>query len=927
MDEFIKGQRWISETEPELGLGKVLNTDNRFVEIIFPASSNTRKYSIKNAPLRRVLFNVGDQVKGRDGTVFTVEQIQDDDGIITYKSKEHQLPETELSDSISFTTPQDRLFTGQIDENYVFNLRYETLLHRSEILRSEIRGFTGGRVELIPHQLYIVNEVTSRYSPRVLLADEVGLGKTIEAGLIIHQMLLSERVSRVLVITPESLVNQWFIEMLRRFNLSFNIFNEERCKEMDETEPGINPFQEYQLVMCDLQFLINSPLRQQQINETEWDLLVVDEAHHLAWTPQKASIEYQVVEELAGRSKGLLLLTATPEQLGQSSHFARLRLLDPDRYYDLEKFIEETGQYKEIASLVERLINKEKLSTADQEILSEVLGKSKNKIKYDDKAENEKIIEALVDQHGTGRVLFRNTRSVMHKFPKRIAQPVCLEYPANGPKNTNPDKWWKTDPRIDWLVKFLEDLKGEKVLLICSAKSIVLAIDEALRDKSTVKTAVFHEDLTLIGRDRNAAFFAEKDGADILICSEIGSEGRNFQFAHHLVLFDLPVNPDLLEQRIGRLDRIGQKKEIQIHVPYIKGSAQEILFELYHYGLDAIEHSPHGSVNVFNHFNEKIIDALTKPAPFLENDARMLKDLVKDISIYSKKLRQSLEKGRDRLLELNSFRPEIGNKIVENIKKIDADNTLELYMDRIFEHFGIESDDIAERSYFISPSDLMFTEAFPGLPYDGVRISYDRKQALEREEIQFLTWEHPMVTGSMDLLLTSEHGNSSMVLLEGLKENKLILEAVFILECIAPDELQADRFLPPTPVRVMVNHRMEEEDLALAEIKKGMARINPDKVFSRPEITQTLLKFMLEKSEEFAEEKVDALINDSLEQMVSTLSYEAKRLIALKEVNPNVTEEEIEFAKERIASLHEHISSARLRLDSLRLICNDPDKW
>jgi ATP-dependent helicase HepA len=106
-----------------------------------------------------------------------------------------------------------------------------------------------------------------------------------------------------------------------------------------------------------------------------------------------------------------------------------------------------------------------------------------------------------------------------------------------------------------------------------------------------------------------------------------------------------------------------------------------------------------------------------------------------------------------------------------------------------------------------------------------------------------------------------------------------------------------------------------------------MARINPDKGFSRPEITQPLLKYMLEKSEDFAEEKVDALINDSLEQMVSTLSYEAKRLIALKEVNPNVTEEEIEFAKERIASLHEHISSARLRLDSLRLICNNPDKW
>ena len=86
------------------------------------------------------------------------------------------------------------------------------------------------------------------------------------------------------------------------------------------------------------------------------------------------------------------------------------------------------------------------------------------------------------------------------------------------------------------------------------------ALQSALLDVLKVDSALFHEDLSLIQRDRNAAYFADQEGAQILLCSEIGSEGRNFQFAHHLVLFDLPLNPELLEQRIGRLDRIGQTK-------------------------------------------------------------------------------------------------------------------------------------------------------------------------------------------------------------------------------------------------------------------------------------------------------------------------------------------------------------------------------
>ena len=184
------------------------------------------------------------------------------------------------------------------------------------------------------------------------------------------------------------------------------------------------------------------------------------------------------------------------------------------------------------------------------------------------------LLEDLLDLHGPGRVLFRNTRGGMKGFPKRTARLAKLEAGPEaehwldrvstefaedaGDTRLQSSFDLAKDPRVLWLVELLQKLDPQKVLLIGRSIEKAEALDAALRRHLTIKTGIFHEGLTLVQRDRNAAWFAEPDGARLLICSEIGSEGRNFQFAHHLVLFDLPLNPELLEQRIGRLDRIGQ---------------------------------------------------------------------------------------------------------------------------------------------------------------------------------------------------------------------------------------------------------------------------------------------------------------------------------------------------------------------------------
>ena len=164
---------------------------------------------------------------------------------------------------------------------------------------------------------------------------------------------------------------------------------------------------------------------------------------------------------------------------------------------------------------------------------------------------------------------------------------------------------------------------------------------------------MFHEGLTLVQRDRNAAWFAERRGARILLCSEIGSEGRNFQFAHHLVLFDLPVDPELLEQRIGRLDRIGQRSEIHIHVPFVINSFQEVLARWYHEGLNSFEEQLQGGRELLERFGPVINNLKSREE---------LERLIEETRVARQEIARRLHEGRDRLMEMNSFRPKVAEK-------------------------------------------------------------------------------------------------------------------------------------------------------------------------------------------------------------------------------------------------------------------------
>lgn len=918
---FAIGQRWISETENSLGLGMITDLDFRSVTLHFPATDETRIYAVAQAPLTRIVLNKGEQLHHQAGWQGEVLDVQEMNGLLFYLVKNAQgedviVNEKELSPIISFSQAKDRLFSSQIDRSEHFALRYQTLLHQQAQFQSPLRGLRGNRAGLIPHQLHIAQEVVNRVNPRVLLADEVGLGKTIEAGMILQNQLFAEKVQRVLIIVPETLQHQWLVEMLRRFNLHFSLFDEERCE--DFAEQAINPFSTESLIICALDWLKAHPNRVQQAIEAEFDCLIVDEAHHLAWSENAPSAAYLLVEQLANAIPSVLLLTATPEQLGLESHFARLRLLDPERFYDYQAFLKEQENYQPVADAVQSLLSEKTLSAVEKNHISDLLNEQDVEPLFkalachndeEKQAARQELIQNLIDRHGTSRILFRNTRQGVKGFPNRVYHQVTIDVV-------------EAEEKTYWLIDFLKSHRNEKILVICKTAQTAIQLEQILREKEAIRSAVFHERMSIIERDRAAAYFADtENGAQVLLSSSIGSEGRNFQFACHLVLFDLPENPDLLEQCIGRLDRIGQTRDVQIYVPCLSGSAQQDLARWYHEGLNAFEQTCPIGMALFEQYETLLKVRSENKADF--------EQLILQTQKQAKALRLVLEKGRDRLLELNSNGGEKAQRLAGEIAQTDNSPQLVNFALNLFDIIGVEQDDLGENSIVITPTGTMLVPDFPGLKEEGVTVTFDRQLALAREELEFLTWDHPMIRQGIDLIASGDIGKAAMALLvnKQLPAGTLLVELIYMIESQSPKGLQLNRFLPPTPVRLLLDSK--GNDLArqvnfdtlqnkLKLLSKDIA--NKMVKMARPNIEQ-LIKLGEHKITEIAQ----AQIREASRLADQTLSTELNRLIALKAVNKNIRQAEIDvLEKQRVLSLEE-LSKASWRLDSLRVIVTNKE--
>ncbi|MFK7871607.1 MAG: RNA polymerase-associated protein RapA [Oligoflexales bacterium] len=937
---WVKGQRVVSRTEPELGLGFVADVSETTICIQWSQDGEGVRYGHRGSPLQRIELQPGHTALTQEGLEIIVQDVQYTGGLAYYSTEcGRQVCETDLDVLKKHSTPIDQWLDKSVSSHIAYDLRQEGWELRAHATEEEIRGLVGPRVTPLAHQLYLARTVANRQNPRVLLADEVGLGKTIEACLIFSALKSMGRAQRVLVITPPALVNQWCAELYRKFNELFSIVDAEAMIASQEAL-NMDAFQAHQKVIVSLPTLKGEAL--EQAVSAGWDLVIVDESHHLKWSQEEGpGPQWKAVQRIGDQSKALLLLTATPKQRGLVTQFGLLHLVDPILFSNFEEFALKADWMSAIAGLARQIIDEgvdDHVRKSLQTEFPDDVGLMQ--LLEEPNPDADHVLAALVDRHGTGRVLFRNRRTRIQGFPKRVLHSVPLQLKGESQEALEECSLEELDaqglmslatgrasfvyddnPRFEWLKKFLEDV-GEKVLVICHTEAQVQDLQLWLRQADVVDCAVFHEGLSELERDRQAARFAEASGPRVLICSEIGGEGRNFQFVHHLVLLDLPKHPDLLEQRIGRLDRIGQKNDVDIWVPWVEGTAEEVLFRWYNEGLNGFSSAWNGADVILTTFIDELWDFLEAwlKGPYADEKPD-LSGFLQEVNQAAQDYRAELAKGADVLVDLNSFKESDGDSLLEKVEDCDDNPNVELFMRGMLDYLGFDYEDYDDRgSLLVKPSSLSFVDAFPGLEgqQDDVVMAFDRDLAIVREEVFFLTQDHPLVEGALNFLLDRADGAASFCRWKKPKSYAGRVFTQFLFVLVPRDLKLSGPFLPPQCFEVCLDH--EGKIVKGLDFQKDPSILIEEQIPDDVSMWQPLLSKQFEMATELVHEKREECMSLARAKLAERADEELQRLESLQQMNPLVSEKETQTTASYYKLLREDLEKAELRLDAVRVI-------
>jgi ATP-dependent helicase HepA len=733
------GNKLVMRNDPKLGVGVVTGVDGRFIDALFPDGEEgpeVRRLSPEAAGIKPWEHRVGNLVRGDDGPVEILE-IDDVEAVLSDGTVR---PLRDLWPDFSPPTLLDRLIEAKLDARRhllnrmdgrrLINLRREGV-HAS---------LMGGRVELFPHQLDTAARAIREDTVRWLLADEVGLGKTIVACMITSALVRMGRVERALIIAPDTLTVQWLGELYRKFHQVFVHIDQERLEDVRaEIGDDANPFDVYPLAIVSYEFLDSEPGLRFAMERSQPDLIVIDEAHQAVGTTFADAI-LPIIEA----APHALLLTATPFQE------------------------EEAGFMR----------------------LVEAIGLS---------------VEEADGVH-TVRHVSAVTRDDIQELGTR--EPLPVEVASYGDLGVK-------DPRVLYLAEQLDEWseEDEKALLFVNDAASAKRLHGALTSLTQKQYFLFHEEMPTAERDIKLAQF-RVSSSPALISSGAGSEGRNFQFCDRLIHVDLPRDPGVLEQRIGRVDRIGRTGSIPIH--YFRTGEEGELAALYE------------RIGIFA---DASVGALPQMA----------------------QLREALTHGVPPA-QLTELAASFDDAAVDHAKswifpdshdKADADTVIEQLpedLDALIERFvrgatrQLEFDTVSkdgESVYFYEWGDSVRTDVIPGL-HPGSRYlgTFNRDEAVTRDELDFYSNGHPLVEGLLAELEDSERGRVGAIHADGLAPQ---LKGVYLLVTKGRESFSRPQLMPLADAA-----RLTRQQLSMLA-KQIISRIDDNVVTANPRQVRTLM--------------------------------------------------------------------------------------
>ncbi len=867
---FLPGQKVAHALNPEWGVGEVLTLeeDGRTGLVAFPFLEEEIRLTLASEDLRRFFIAPGTLVEvlldDSEGEV--VAALREEGGLWWYGLADgREVREDDLIPDVLPETWLDRLIQKDEDDLYDFENRRRGLALDCSRRVSGAGAVMGARVMLFPHQLHVVRRIHDRDRIRLLLADEVGLGKTIQACLIFAALHAEGRAGRTLILTPSPLVVQWLGELWRKFHRVFVMVDEERLSDVAIEHPDQNPFQVHSHAVCSLEWLAGEEeaLQAALAEDSRWDLVIVDEAHHLrrGREPGQSNREWRAVSQLANHTRSLLLLTATPMQLDPYEHFSLLHLLDSDVFPDWNRFSEQLSQ----VGAANRLVQEMDLGVGqgDGGILKKVgrelatgfsahpslvrLGKTLGP-GGKGAAEIQKILKEI---HPFGDRVISSRRQDVGGFPERVpcwervslpkerrllearvrailskeveragplqkaealerggewmrraaSHPMALLAAVEEARGGAEDPTWRralnelkeqiqdlrgTDPKTRWAVEVVRGCRAasppRKVLIFTEFVETMHHLKARLQSEAQVRVAVFHAGMGQKERDLEVARFrAQEGGVPVMICTEAGAEGRNFQFVSDLIHFDLPFSPTRLEQRIGRLDRIGQKEsQIRIHVCDPKGGIEEGVSRVM--AATEVFQRPVGGLDPVLEAVSVDIGRLVLSEEATSESAwdRLIADLIKRLG----EARSDLQRGVDHLLHKAAFDPARYQALLEAYPR-DFEEDLAEWLVEAAEQLDLILEEREGRAcWYVELGGQMRVESLPGLMHGQRWLgTFDREEALEKEEIDFFATGHPLVEGLFGLIHDGPYGRVAMRRFrEPNREAAMGLEMEFLLE-------------------------------------------------------------------------------------------------------------------------------------------------
>ena len=932
------------------------------------------------------------------------------------------VPEADLR-PLPMADPVERFQAGEVGTLQQYRLQEVTRWYRVQHLHNDLVSLGQAQVDIKPHQVSVVHQVVSDYPHRFLLCDEVGLGKTIEAGMILKELRAREPGLRVLAIVPPNLVSQWQFEMKSKFNESFAVLNTQTIGFLVNQGYAGNPFAypDFDSVLCSSSWVVRDEVAE-LCSSVDWDLIIIDEAHHARSHPNgNATRLYRLLQNLSPTEqmlrRGMLFLTATPMQLNTHELYSLVEILNPALFASPDDFEQHRQVMPGLSKLAEDL-NQHGFPLPDEDP-SETAERVADwldiepQIAYDrliaGKDNQEGIPKELADKHRLSEILIRNRKAIVGGFmprsayrweveltePEQLALQAVEQYvqygyqlaeggnnsaigfvmvifqklaassiaaiteslgrrrekilTANGTVSSQPSddleeqldsdsnavdvidsagftpaeielrlldqalaalakikQDSKAQVLIAQLANLLKERPDEKVIVFTQFRETQRYLSNLLTDHGW-EVNQFHGQLNPAEKDAAIARFKKGSGPQVLVSTEAGGEGRNLQFCHLMVNYDLPWNPMKVEQRIGRVDRIGQEQAIGIFNLWVKDTIEARV-------LDVLENR----IKVF----EETVGGLDPILGDAENDLAKIMRTAEErraaaIDNFGNQIEAEIQNARkagnllgDFIMDTKSFRREIAERLIGQPSPINIDD-FERFIGQLLSDVGThirKAGDEYELTFHGRFYDDNNKRLFPAGP--KLRAVFRPDVRPDAEDVDFMAFGHRVIDAIIDQVLDEEYAGVT-----GARrlcaDSELIPTTgwLFTYQFTTSGVRPVERIVP-----VFVNDSGTIDLETGRRIVQRAFQFDKDEQSIDPSVTPDNLEVMHELADQFASAESKQMQQQAQSEAGERTSREVARLEAMFDYRERVARDKEKATQLTLSRLRASVDEAQRRI-------------